>query len=163
MANATPTNNNTPSLSSAVSLGSCIGGIPITLHWSFFLLLALEFINALIKYWRNYPIYILFVIVLYGPILFVTILTHELGHALTTKKLGGTVGGIVLWPLGGFALCGPTEGLKGDLTVALAGPVMHIPMAFIWWCIFVGTSEDEWGLWPSSTIYLETLAGSAAG
>ena len=50
-----------------------------------------------------------------------------------TKRLGGTVGGIVLWPLGGVALCGPTEALSGDLKVALAGPLMHVPMGLLWW------------------------------
>ena len=50
-----------------------------------------------------------------------------------TKRLGGSVGGIVLWPLGGFALCGPTEALSGDLKVALAGPLMHVPMGLLWW------------------------------
>jgi len=49
------------------------------------------------------------------------------------KSSGGEVGGIVLWPLGGFALCGPTnQGASGDLKVALAGPVTHIPMTGLW-------------------------------
>ena len=116
----------------AVNLGSCISGIPIQLHWSFFLLLLLEFANAVLSY-NSYPLYILFVVILYGPILLFTIVVHELGHALMTKRLGGSVGGIVLWPLGGFALCGPTEALSGDLKVALAGPLMHVPMGLLWW------------------------------
>ena len=117
---------------SAVSLGSCIAGVPITLHYSFFILLMLEFANAILRY-NNYPMYLLFVVVLYGPVLLITILVHEFGHILTTKRLGGSVGGVVLWPLGGFALCGPTESLGGDLNVALAGPITHIPMGLIWW------------------------------
>jgi len=32
---------------SAIPLGSCIGGVPIKLHMSFFLLLAIEFFNSL--------------------------------------------------------------------------------------------------------------------
>ena len=118
---------------SAVPLGSCISGIPITLHFSFFLLLLLEFANAILRN-NGYPLFILFVVVLYGPVLLITILIHEFGHALYTKRLGGEVGGIVLWPLGGFAMCGPTEGgCKGDLKVALAGPLTHVPMGFVWW------------------------------
>ena len=79
-----------------------------------------------------------------------------------TKKLGGEVGGIVLWPLGGFALCGPVESLSGDLKVSLAGPLTHIPMTFIWWAIYVGVSEGARGFWPYNAIYLDLLS-SAAG
>ena len=38
---------NTGSLPSAIPLGSCIGGVPIRLHLSFFLLLAIEFFNSI--------------------------------------------------------------------------------------------------------------------
>ena len=114
-----------------ISMGS-VKGIPIQLHLSFFLLLALEVIISL-RY-RMYPIYILFIVTLYGPILLITVIAHELGHALTTKRMGGQVEKIVVWPLGGFAVCGPTEGgLGGDLKVAFMGPAMHIPMGLIWW------------------------------
>jgi Zn-dependent protease len=114
-----------------ISLGS-IQSIPLTLHYSFFLLLILELFISL-RY-TAYPMYILFVFLLYGPILLLTVIIHELGHALTTKRMGGNVEGIVLWPLGGFAICGPTEGgLSGDLKVAAMGPLMHIPMGLVWW------------------------------
>eukprot|EP01082_Thalassiosira_pseudonana_P006129 g5471.t1 g5471 contig2:599267-600317(+) len=79
------------------------------------------------------------------------------------KKLGGEVGGITLWPLGGFAVCGPTESLSGDLKVALAGPMTHIPMAIIWWGIYLGVSGGKDGLWPTWTIYLDVLSESFAG
>lgn len=117
---------------STVPLGSCIAGIPVTLHYTFFLLLAVEFANAILNS-SEYPMYILFVLIMYGPVLLFTIVVHEFGHALMTKRLGGSVGGIVLWPLGGFALCGPTESLGGDLKVSLAGPMTHVPMGLIWW------------------------------
>ena len=114
-----------------ISLGS-VRGIPIQLHYSFFLLLVLEVFISL-RY-RMYPVYILFVVTLYGPILLLTVIVHELGHALTTKNMGGAVERIVVWPLGGFAVCGPTEGgLGGDLKVAAMGPLMHIPMGLSWW------------------------------
>lgn len=148
---------------STVNLGSCIAGVPVTLHYSFFILLIFYFFDAFLSYRTNYPMYMVFVLVLYGPVLFLTILVHEFGHALTTKKLGGSVGGIVLWPLGGFALCGPTDGLSGDLKVALAGPMTHVPMGFIWWAIYVGVTGGENGLWPSWTVYLDVLSDGAAG
>ncbi|KAL7518241.1 hypothetical protein ACHAWX_003088 [Stephanocyclus meneghinianus] len=144
----------------SIPLGS-IREIPITLHYSFFLLLVLELFVS-IRY-TAYPLFILFIVTLYGPVLLLTIVIHELGHALTTRRLGGTVEGIVLWPLGGFALCGPVDGLGGDLKVALMGPVMHVPMALIWWGIYVGITAGREGLWPGWTIYLDVLSSSAAG
>ena len=39
----------------------------------------------------------LFVVVLYGPVLLLTILVHEFGHVFATKRQGGEVGGVVLW------------------------------------------------------------------
>jgi hypothetical protein len=80
----------------SISLGSCIGGVPIKLHLSFFLLLLIEFITS-IRLARDFPLYMLFVVVLYGPVLLLTVLIHELGHIFATKRLGGEVGGIVLW------------------------------------------------------------------
>ncbi len=66
-----------------------------------------------------------------------TILIHEFGHILATKALGGTTNGIVLWPLGGLALCGSTgKGPCGDLKVSIAGPLMHIPQGLIWYGLY---------------------------
>ncbi len=72
--------------------------------------------------------------------------------------------GIILWPLGGFALCGPTdEFVGGDLKVALAGPMTHIPMTLLWWTIYVAVKGEGSGMWPSPVIYADTLSSSAAG
>jgi len=114
-----------------IELGSCISGIPVRIHYTYFLLLILMMISS-IKY--NDNLYLLFVFLLYGPIMLITIIIHEFGHALTNQKLGGTVDSIILWPLGGFALCSPPtdEGPLGDLKVAIAGPITHIPQILIW-------------------------------
>lgn len=149
--------------SSTVNLGSCIAGVPVKLHCSFFILVVFYFFDAFFSYRTDYPMYMIFVMVLYGPVLLLTVLVHEFGHALTTIKLGGSVGGIVLWPLGGFALCGPTDALIGDLKVALAGPMTHVPMGVIWWAIYAGVTDGKHGLWPSHTVYLDVLSDGAAG
>lgn len=134
----------------------------MTLHYSFFILLIFYFFDAFLSYRNEYPMYMVFVLVLYGPVLLATILVHEFGHALTDIKLGGIVGGIVLWPLGGFAICGPTDSLTGDLKVALAGPMTHVPMGLIWWGIYAGVTSGEHGLMPL-TVYLDVLSSGAAG
>lgn len=148
----------------ALSLGSCVAGIPVKLHYTFFLLFLLEIVSSLLNISideETYPMYIVLIVILYGPVLLITILIHEFGHALMNKRLGGTVDEIVLWPLGGFAICGPVEALSGDLKVALAGPATHIPMVLLWWVIYLLTKGGEEGLWPSDTIYLDILSTSA--
>ena len=148
----------------AISLGSCVAGIPIKLHYTFFLLLLVELVSSLLNFSideEKYPMYIVLIVILYGPILLLTILIHEFGHAVMNKRLGGTVDEIILWPLGGFAICGPVELLSGDLKVALAGPATHIAMILLWWVIYLLTKGGEEGLWPLDTIYLDILSTPA--
>lgn len=66
------------------------------------------------------------------------IVLHNLSIlALATTLTGGKVEGIVLSPLGGFALCGPTSGhVVEDLWVALAGPLAHLPQIAFWVALF---------------------------
>lgn len=71
--------------------------------------------------------------ILNGPVLFFTVLVHELGHALAARKVGGEVDSILLWPLGGMAYVGGVGSAKDDLLVTLAGPFTHIPMGLSWW------------------------------
>lgn len=67
----------------------------------------------------------------FAVILFFTIIIHELGHALTAKKLGGQAHEIVLWPLGGLAYTSGHKSLQNQLKVTLGGPLTHIPLALL--------------------------------
>ena len=55
---------------------------------------------------------VLYTILLYGPILFFTVLVHELGHCLACRQIGGEAHSILLWPLGGLAFIGHEAGTK---------------------------------------------------
>jgi len=70
--------------------------------------------------------------------LFLTVLLHELGHCLGAKLVGGKVQRILLWPLGGLAFCSSGGGAWGDLGVALAGPVTHLPQWLMWRSLHIG-------------------------
>jgi len=65
-------------------------------------------------------------------VLFLTVLLHEFGHCAGAKLVGGRVDRILLWPLGGLAFCSSGGGAKGDLLVALAGPLTHAPQYLVW-------------------------------
>lgn len=126
----------------SIPLGSCIGGIPIYLHSSFFVLLVIMLLSSLLSHATDVSYWIM-ILLLFGPILLVTIIIHEFGHAMMTKYLGGQVGDMVLWPLGGFVICGPTETVKGDFLVAIAGPLAHLPQMAFWAVLFAVIEEGN--------------------
>jgi Zn-dependent protease len=76
-------------------------GIDVFLHWSWFVVAALE-ISAR---GRRYPS-IAWNIAEYLA-LFLIVTLHEFGHALACRQVGGTANKIMLWPLGGVAYVDP--------------------------------------------------------
>ena len=70
----------------AVPLGSCCTGIPVTLHYTFFLLLGAQVVSAIWQFDSFW--YTLLIAVLYGPILLITVIVHECGHAWMNRRFG---------------------------------------------------------------------------
>lgn len=111
-----------------------------------------------------------FALLVYGPILFLTVLIHEFGHSLAARCVGGHAHSILLWPLGGLAYCSHDAGPKADLWVTFAGPLTHVPQAGFWvlmaWLIDMsdglhpqGTEFKSSGFWASviwSAIWVRT-------
>jgi Zn-dependent protease len=58
--------------------------------------------------------------------LFLIVLTHEYGHALACKSVGGIAERIVLWPLGGLAFVQPPERPGALLWSIAAGPLVNV-------------------------------------
>lgn len=56
------------------------------------------------------------------------VLAHEFGHCVVCRRLGGKAEEIMLWPLGGLALCSVPEDWKSELKVALAGPMVNLAL-----------------------------------
>jgi len=64
----------------------------------------------------------------------------------------------MLWPLGGFALCGPTDGgVAGDLKVAIAGPLTHIPQVGVWLAIYAAVKGGDFSDFSGHRIDLTEL------
>lgn len=63
--------------------------------------------------------------------LFGLVLIHEFGHCLACRRVGGTADEIILWPLGGLAMCKPPHHWKASLITTLGGPATHIPMGVL--------------------------------
>ena len=59
-------------------------------------------------------------------ILLVSVLLHEIGHAVAARWVGGQVDQIVLWPLGGLAPPQVPRETQHELVTALAGPLVNL-------------------------------------
>lgn len=108
------------------NLGS-ISGIAIKIHWTFLLLLI--FVTGVEVSQGSGISEILFTL---GFVLsiFLCVLLHEFGHALTGKRYGVTTDQIILLPIGGMAnMQKIPENPKQELIIAVAGPLVNVVIA----------------------------------
>lgn len=99
-------------------LGTLLG-FPVELGWSFFVLFGAVSVGS-------------------GPIgglvaiiAFVSILLHELGHAVVARRHGAPVRGILLHAFGGFAIMEIPREPIAELAIAAAGPVVSLLLALV--------------------------------
>lgn len=102
-----------------------IQGIPIRIHLSFFLLLAWIAIEES-KVHGDVIGEIIFV-----SLIFLCVLLHELGHALTALKFNIKTRDIILYPFGGIASLLGEAAPKGELLIAIAGPLVNVALALL--------------------------------
>ncbi|KAK3246338.1 hypothetical protein CYMTET_44122 [Cymbomonas tetramitiformis] len=122
-----------PFMKHSVRIGS-ISGIDILVHYTFPAICVLLTILAV----PAGAFIVLLTAILFGPVLFVTILLHELGHCWAAIRTGSTVHSILFWPLGGLAFIGHSNTPKDDLKVSAAGPATHIPQTLLWGALLIG-------------------------
>lgn len=116
-------------------------GIPVRVHWSFFLLLAYIIYAGQMRSgdWNH---------TLWGVLFFLTLFTcvvlHEFGHALTARRYGVITKDIILSPIGGIARLSklPEQPIQ-EFLVAAAGPAVNFIIALlllplIWWIDWEG-------------------------
>jgi Zn-dependent protease len=58
--------------------------------------------------------------------LFVLVLLHEFGHCIACRAVGGEADRIVMWPLGGLAMCRPPHNWKAALVTTAGGPAVNL-------------------------------------
>lgn len=121
-------------MDASVRLGR-VAGIEVGLHWS----LAIAFVLIV---WtlagqvfpelvpdQSQPAYWL-VSVLAVLLFYISLLAHELGHALVARRLGVSVEGITLWIFGGIARLGGDAATAGaEAKIAIAGPIVSLTLA----------------------------------
>ncbi len=97
-----------------------LGGIDVYLHFTWFLIAALEFTRFAQRY--HAPVWGLFeYLTLFG-----IVLLHEFGHAFACRSVGGRADRIVLWPLGGVAFVQPPPRPGPYLWSIAAGPLVNV-------------------------------------
>jgi len=102
-----------------------IRGIPIRVHLSFLILLPwIAYLTAGSD--TNLITEIIFLLAIFG-----CVLLHELGHALTALRFGIKTRDIVLYPFGGIASLLGEPKPRGELIIAIAGPLVNFALAFV--------------------------------
>ena len=103
-------------------------------------------------------------ILLWIIVLLVSILVHELGHALTSRKMTGVTPSIKLWGMGGLAYPNTQLTQKQSFWVTWAGPLAGLGffgLIVLTCCtvygIAVGTDLTMFLLFPSTGINRETF------
>ncbi|TVQ04742.1 MAG: site-2 protease family protein [Balneolaceae bacterium] len=124
-------------MSSSLNLGN-YAGIRVQIHWTFWLLFL--FIGFLVYSqggsWETLFWHSLFIITI-----FLCVVLHEFGHALTARKFGIGTRNITLLPIGGVAnLKKVPENPKDEFWIAVAGPAVNIVIAgFLFFFVSVDT------------------------
>ena len=114
-------------------------GISVVIHWTFILYAAFELFGG-----PRQSAFDLQFHALEMGLLFATVLTHEFGHALSCKALGGTAIHIVLWPLGGIAFIRPPGNAWAWLVTTVCGPLVNAILWPLFWfiCLRIGIADD---------------------
>jgi Zn-dependent protease len=98
-----------------------IAGFPIEVNLTFLLLLGLVFLTrgGLVG-------------VLLTALTFVSVLVHELGHAVVARRRGVRIGGIELQFFGGVAkMITPPRSARDEMAIAAAGPAVSLALATV--------------------------------
>lgn len=135
-----------------LNLGS-ISGIKIKIHWTFFLLIAWIVFDELKRGGNAESILFNIAFVL---AVFLCVVLHELGHALTAKRFGIKTEKITLLPIGGMASFDKIpESPKQELLIVIAGPLVNVAIAILLYLLipveelFNQSFTDAYGIFAS--------------
>jgi len=127
-------------------------GVDVYLHWAWFV--AFIYFTSRPNAYSNYGWSALEILSL-----FLIVLTHEFGHALACRSVGGTANLIVLWPLGGVAYVNPPQRPGAQLWSIAAGPLVNVALAPALIGLVVAGKKLGWnGDFPDAYLLLRNVA-----
>lgn len=104
-----------------------VAGIPIRLHFTFFLgLIYFGLMGGHGFNWTNVAMVIA---------LFVCVVLHELGHSLVALRYKIPVSDITLYPIGGVASIEKRPAPVQEFWIAVAGPAVNVVIAVVLWFV----------------------------
>jgi len=129
-----------------------LAGIDVYIHWAWFL--AFFYFTSRPHAYSNYGWSALEILSL-----FLLVLTHEFGHALACRSVGGTANLIVLWPLGGVAYVAPPQRPGAQLWSIAAGPLVNVALApLLFGMIYLGRQLGWGNHFSDAFLLLENVA-----
>jgi Zn-dependent protease len=121
-------------------------GIPLEVHWTFVLLVALVLMATLPTGAAGVVGGLLWVLAL-----FASVVVHELAHCLVARPRGGDVLGILLLPIGGVSRMARLPSAPADETaIALAGPVTSLGIGAL--LLVLGAVAAGASFWPPTLV-----------
>jgi Zn-dependent protease len=112
-------------------------GINVYIHWAWFL--AFVYLTSRPREYTSYGWNALEVLSL-----FVIVLTHEFGHQLACRQVGGQTSDIVLWPLGGVAYVMPPQRPGAQLWSIAAGPLVNVILIPVFALLYSASYHLGW-------------------
>jgi Zn-dependent protease len=112
-------------------------GITVYLHWAWFL--AFFWFASRPREYSSFGWNVLEVLAL-----FAIVLTHEFGHQLACRSVGGQTHDIVLWPLGGVAYVTPPQRPGAQLWSIAAGPLVKVALIPVFGALWLVSSQLGW-------------------
>jgi Zn-dependent protease len=131
-------------------------GVDVYLHWLWFLLAAYQISNRngfFLGHYSSTVWKMLEFLALFG-----IVLTHEFGHALACRSVGGQANQIVLWLLGGVAYVSPPQRPGAMLWSIAAGPLVNVVLAPVFTVLVLASRSMGWSeAAPDAYFFLENL------
>jgi Zn-dependent protease len=135
-----------------------IAGIDLFLHWTWFLVAFYE-----IERWKGRYSSVLWSVLEYLA-LFAIVLTHEFGHALACRQVGGRANRILLWPFGGVAYVDPPQRPGATLWSIAAGPLVNVALFPILFAAYWMSKSAGWAqTMPDAYRFLRSILGIDIG
>lgn len=109
----------------------CAFGITVRIHWLLIFTIIVEIIIAIIKL----GLIGLWLSPIIAFLVFSIILLHEYGHCIAARIMGGSTDTIILWPLGGLAMCSCPNTPRAEFWTSFGGPLVNIILLIVGYLI----------------------------